>query len=212
MDQTYNILALVVLGLGLELILAYKLHTDKKRFEKIDQEYQNELQQVKKQLNKVISATRAESQEIITELLNQYHTVQSEVGSFTLKLQQKIDDVTDEIVEQQKELLKKHAQDSAKELVETTGAQIKTLSTVLQDTIAQSQTKISQELSQQLQTAQKEIADFKTKQIDQFSNQSEELISGVATKYMIENLDRSQLHKVTLQLIEELWQEKKNNG
>ncbi len=207
MDQTYNLLAVVILGLVLELIIAYKLRADKKRLEKFDAEYKKEFDHIKHQLDKVVSATRNESQEIISKTLEQYHDVHNELKNFTLKLQQRIDDITEEIVDQQKELIAEHAQLSSEELVKGVHLEIQNISKTLQTSVAEQQQKISQELVQEFQVAKQEIRAFKQNQTEKIAKQSEQLVNKVANKYLGKNLHTSDKHEFTLQLINELWQE-----
>lgn len=207
MDQTYNLLAIVVLGLFLELIIAYKLRSDKKRLEKFDAEYKKEFDHIKQQLDKVVSATRNESQEIISKTLEQYHEVHSELKNFTLKLQQKIDDITEEVVDQQKELISEHAQLSSAELIKGAHQEIQNLSKTLQTTVTEQQQKISQELVQEFQAAKREIDTFKQSQTEKIAKESEQLVNKVANRYLGKNLHTTDKHEFTLELINELWQE-----
>ncbi|MBP7843033.1 hypothetical protein KA017_03440 [Candidatus Woesebacteria bacterium] len=117
MDQTNNLLAIVILGLFLELIIAYKIRSDKKRIEKIDAQYQEEFGRVKIQLEKIVSNTRKETKEILSATQQQYHEVNAELKNFTIKLSQRLDDITDEIVVEQKKLLIEHASKSSEELI-----------------------------------------------------------------------------------------------
>ena len=207
MNQTYNLLAVVILGLFLELIMAYKLRSDKKRLEKMDEEYKNEFKRMKETLDKVISSTRNESQEIILQTLDQYHDVQGEVKNFTLKLHQRVDDVTQEIVEQQKDILQKHAKHSSQELVESVSTEIKSLSKTLQETLLNIQKQVSEELMKEAQAAKKEIQDFKNLQKEKIAKESENLVNNVAKKYLGKNITSSDKHDLTLKLIDEVWQE-----
>lgn len=207
MDQTYNLLAIVILGLFLELIIAYKLRSDKKRLEKFDVKYKKEFDTVEQQLNKIVSVTRNESQEIISKTLEQYHGVHSELKNFTLKLQQRIDDITQEVVEQQKELISEHAKLSSEELVKGAHLEIQNLSKTLQKTVADQQQQISQELVQEFQAAKQEIDAFKQNQTEKIARESEQLINKIANRYLGKNLHTTDKHELTLQLINELWQE-----
>lgn len=209
MNQTYNLLAIVVLGLILEIIIAYKLRSDKKRLEKIDEDYKKEFQHIKKTLDRVVSSTRNESQEIIMQTLDQYHDIHSEVKNFTLKLNQKVDDITQEIVEQQKDLLQKHAQHSSIELVDHVNQEIKILSKTLQETILDLQKQVSKELVVEAQAAKKEIHDFKELQKEKIANESEKLTNLVAKKYLSKNISSTNKHEITLKMIDEIWQENK---
>ena len=211
MDQTYNILAVVILGLSLELIIAYKIRSDKKRVEKFDAEYKQEFDHIKQQLDKVVSATRTESQEIITKTLEQYHDVHSELKNFTLKLQQRIDDITEEVVVQQKELIHEHARKSSEDLIQGTQLEIQNLSKTLQATVTELQEKISQEFVLESQAAKREIDAFKQSQTEKIAKESEQLVNKVAKKYLGKNLHTTDKHEFTLELINELWQEEVTN-
>ncbi|GIK83392.1 MAG: hypothetical protein BroJett025_00140 [Patescibacteria group bacterium] len=205
--QTYNLLAIVILGLVLELIIAYKLRADKKRIEKMDEDYKKEFEHIKQQLDRVVSATRSESQEIISKTLDQYHDVHSEVQNFTLKLHQRIDDITDEIVEQQKTLLQDHAKKSSEDLIKATEVEIKNLGTLLQKTVVELQQKVSNVLVIESQSAQREIESFKKDQIEKIAKESEQLVNKVAKRYLGKVLHTLDKHELTLELINELWQE-----
>ncbi len=207
MDQTYNLLAIVILGLILELIIAYKLRSDKKRVEKFDAEYKEEFEHIKRQLDKVVSATRNESQEIISKTLEQYHDVHSEIKNFTLKLQQRIDDMTEEIVVEQKELMREHAQKSATELIKNTEMEIASLNKTLQATVIELQQKMSKELVLETQAAKQEIDTFRKNQIEKIAKDSEQLVNKVTKKYLGKNLHTADKHELTLELINEIWEE-----
>jgi F0F1-type ATP synthase membrane subunit b/b' len=208
MEQTYNLLAIVILGLILEIIIAYKLKSDKKRLEKFDEQYKKEFELIKQQLTKIVTATRDESQEIVSKILEEYRDVHSEVKNFTLKLQQKIEDITQEIIEEQKNLLAEQTQKATTDLTNTTQAEVSGLGKMIQSSIAEIQQKISTQLLLESQTAHREIDSFKKDQIKKIAKESEQLVNLVSKKYLGKMLSTADKHELTLQLVNEIWQEK----
>lgn len=175
MNQMYSLLAIVFLGLGLELIYAYKIKTDKKRIEKFNQQYQEELDQTKKQLQKILESTKKESQKLISKSLDQYEQIQKEVEQMSVQIAKTVQTTTGEIVKWQKNHLDdqirlyqhevaEHTKKSLDVIDEAAKGEIVRLSNSLHTSISKTHREIIKTLINSAQDAEKEIDAYKKAQ------------------------------------------------
>jgi gas vesicle protein len=150
MNQNYLLLAVVVLGFILEMIIAYKLSNEKKHVEKFNKKLEAEFTRTKKHLDDILDTTTSETQEIISQSLEQYKSVHTEIRKLTDHVHEKIEDVAQEIVQWQaeeltsqiethQEHLNKLANDSADFITKATSKEIEELQGKLAVTISQTQ-------------------------------------------------------------------------
>lgn len=175
MNQIYSLLAIVALGLGLELVYAYKIKTDKKRAEKFSHLYKDELKETKKKLEKLVDETKKESQELVSASLKQFETIQKELEEMSLKIQGKTESTIEDLVEWQKNIVddqirhyqhevEKRLEESFKMIDETGKGEIARLSDSLNQSMSKTHREIIKALIESAEKADKEIQNFKKKQ------------------------------------------------
>lgn len=215
MTENLVILAVVFLGLVLEIIFAYKLRADKKRLDRIAEEFTDELQRTRNKMHDVLSRTRDEAEKILITSVEQYKAVTEDVQKLSQHTQQKLSETTEELIEWQASVmateletqqtdLRHHALEAQQKLRSTTQHEIKELSSKLSESIVTAQKDLQTQLTQISDEVRKDLEAYSAEQKERIAQESTQLVQSVTQKYLHKELSEEQQHKIIMQLIDEL--------
>ncbi len=151
----------------------------------------------------------------IQDALGQYSKVQEDVTNLSKSLQEKSEKVSNELSNWEKETISEQLKDYEKFLSQETKAtiqdlqslsktELKTLSAELAAAVAHTKSEINQVLLANTQAAAAELQRHTEEQKQRVTRQAEAVIDQVVAAYLTTHLTPAEKHSLTLQLVEEL--------